>query len=167
MRVFQFHGRGSCTRETGMSISRGRRRSILFGRAGIGLHGRSEFAGFLRPDYETLQPNANKTDRSSHNIKPFHVVQGQRLSDGNRCGLSAGPEPHISSPISGDFDFSSCCSLVAPARSTGFRHPKTAQPESSFRRDRRSKRLARRHLQIVQDRLINMLNQNLLQGNSF
>lgn len=34
---------------------------ILFVGAGMGLHRRSEFAGFMGPDYETLQDNANET----------------------------------------------------------------------------------------------------------
>ncbi|WP_235986374.1 RNA recognition motif domain-containing protein, partial [Paracoccus aerius] len=43
--------------------------------AGMGLHRRPEFAGFLLKAYETLQFKANETASSAHKINAVRVVQ--------------------------------------------------------------------------------------------
>ena len=48
---------------------------ILFGHAGMGLHRRSEFAGFLPKAYETLQIKANKTADPVTKSNVVEVVQ--------------------------------------------------------------------------------------------
>ena len=53
---------------------------ILFRGAGMGLHRRPEFAGFLLKAYETLQFKANETASSAHKINAVRVVQAGLIS---------------------------------------------------------------------------------------
>jgi hypothetical protein len=48
---------------------------ILFRGAGMGLHRRPEFAGFLHKAYETMQFKANKTEASAGKINVVEVIQ--------------------------------------------------------------------------------------------